>query len=157
MFDSHGTPRQSQPIHRLTTEDTGAIVQYITALDRPELYDRFLRVVTPVQIADHYARIDWANTIILGWRLDDGICALAEVILHDGPAGLQAEIALTVRRGWRGRAIGEQLLVAAVAAAGARNAARCLLVVRLGDDASAIVRRLGGTVDFATGFASLAP
>jgi GNAT superfamily N-acetyltransferase len=155
MSCSNPAAQNLHPIYRLTADDTQAIVQYITGLDGPELWDRFLRNVTPAQVSDHYAAMDWANTIVLCWKLDDGICALAEVILHDGPAGRQAEIALTVRCGWRGRTIGEQLLAAAVAAASERGAARCVLVVRLGDDTSAIVRRLGGTVDLAAGLATL--
>jgi GNAT superfamily N-acetyltransferase len=149
------SPQQHPAIGLLTAENTSSIVSFIGSLDSAELWQRFLRTVTPAQVHDHYAAIDWANSIVLAWRAGDGICALAEVMLYDGAAGREAELSLTIRAGWRGRGIGELLLPAAVAAATQRGALRCVMVVTPGDCVTPVVRRLGGQIDPGTGLAIL--
>jgi GNAT superfamily N-acetyltransferase len=150
------TSAQQHPsIGVLAAEDTGSIVNFINGLDSPEQWQRFLRTVTPTQVHEHYATIDWANSIVLAWRTSDGICALAEVMLYDGTAGREAELSLSLRPGWRGRGIGELLLSAAIAAATERGAVRCVMVLTAGDDATPILRRLGGRIDPDTGLAIL--
>ncbi len=150
MFDATETAAQTGPfpIHRLGRHDAVRLTGFVAALDSHARHLRFDRLMTPAMLQAHYEALDWSRTVVLAWGIGPAIRGIAEAHLYTTPKGLEAEIALCVAQGWRGRGIGQLLAARALAAAAGRGAWRSVMLLPPRDQAHArLARSLGATID----------
>lgn len=154
MFDTPEITAEaaSYPICRLQRRDAGRIAGFVTALDHDTLHLRFGRFMPAEAIQAHYAGLDWSGAVLLTCEIGSEICGVVEVYPYPAPAAagpdaIEAEIALVVAQGSRGRGVGRLLLASGLAAAARCGAVRSTMLLAPQDHALArLVRRLGFTV-----------
>lgn len=144
------------PIRRLHRQDAGIVASFVATLDDEALQMRFHGFITPKMVRAHYDALDWENAILTAWVTDGAVRGLSEALLYHTPAGLEAEIALCVDRGWTRRGIGQILVARAAAEAALCGANRSIMVIAPGDcEHNEAARHLGATFNARHGFAVL--
>lgn len=83
---------------------------HLLRLDRADRHMRFGCTVSDAVIEQHCLRLEWRNTIVIGF-FEDGQLRAASEMRHDGqPFPRRAELAFSVERGWQSRGIGSELM-----------------------------------------------
>lgn len=135
--------------------DAGRIAAFVTGLDRDTLHLRFGRFMSAAAIHAHYAGLDWNRAVLLTWNVGSEIGGVVEVYFYPTPVAarpnsIEAEIALVVAQGSRGRGIDRLLLASGIAAAARHGAVRSTMLIPARDHALApMARRLGFMTDAA--------
>jgi len=87
---------------------------HLLRLDRADRHLRFGGTVTDAVIEQHCLRLDWRNTLVLGWFEGGDMRGASELRTAGTPFPKRAELAFSVERPYQGRGIGQELMTRAL-------------------------------------------
>lgn len=94
---------------------------HLLRLDRVDRHLRFAGTVADAVIEQHCHRLDWRNTIVIGWFVDGELRGATEMRTAGRPFPKRAELAFSVERSYQGRGVGTELMRRALTIAGNRG------------------------------------
>jgi len=132
--------------------DAAEIEQHLLRLKADDRYSRFHGRAGDEHIRSYVAGLPWSTHSAIGAFESGRLVGIAEIAYDKPFLPKVAEIAVSVDRALRTRGVGRELIERAVRAAAWRGASHCTLhFMHTNPSIPRIVRRLGGTVDFAEG------
>ncbi len=132
--------------------DAGEIERHLLRLNAEDRYSRFHGRAGDEHVQRYVARLPWPSHSAIGAFEQGRLVGIGEIAYDKPFLPKVAEIAVSVDRSLRTRGVGRELIERAVRAAAWRGAGQCTLhFLQTNPAIPRIVRRLGGTVDFAEG------
>ena len=132
--------------------DAGEIEQHLLRLNAEDRYSRFHGRAGDEHVARYVARLPWSTHSAIGAFEHGRLVGIGEIAYDQPFLPKVAEVAVSVDRTLRTRGVGRELIERAVRAAAWRGATQCTLhFLHTNPSIPRIVRRLGGSVDFAEG------
>jgi GNAT superfamily N-acetyltransferase len=95
---------------KLLPTEMGRYCDHLKRLDAVDRHLRFAGTATDAVIDQHCLRLDWHDTLVIGWFEDNELRGAAELRTEGTPFPQKAEAAFSVERGWQGRGIGAELI-----------------------------------------------
>ena len=94
---------------------------HLLRLDRADRHMRFAGTVSDEVIEQHCLKLDWHNTIVIGWFEDGELRGASELRTAGTPFPKRAELAFSVEAAYQGRGIGYELMSRALTIASNRG------------------------------------
>lgn len=131
---------------RLHEVDIHFIMEHFMGMDDADRRSRFHGCVSQWSIEEHYRKLDWKHSILLGCFHDGKLVGMSEAIFETNE---KAEISVSVDSRFRSGGMGRDLVRYAAEIAIIRGAKNSDLYYVMGTLAiPRIVKSLGGTIDF---------
>ena len=83
---------------------------HLLRLDRTDRHLRFAGTVSDEVIEQHCHRLDWHNTLVIGWFDNGDLRGASELRTAGTPFPKRAELAFSVETPYQGRGIGHELM-----------------------------------------------
>jgi GNAT superfamily N-acetyltransferase len=132
--------------------DAGEIERHLLRLNAEDRYSRFHGRAGDEHVRRYVSKLPWATHSAIGAFERGRLVGIGEIAYDKPFLPKVAEIAVSVDRTLRTRGVGRELIERAVRAAAWRGADQCTLhFLHTNPSIPRIVRRLGGSVDFAEG------
>ena len=132
--------------------DAGEIERHLLRLNAEDRYSRFHGRAGDEHVRRYVSNLPWATHSAIGAFEQGRLVGIGEIAYDKPFLPKVAEIAVSVDRSLRTRGVGRELIERAVRAAAWRGADQCTLhFLHTNPSIPRIVRRLGGSVDFAEG------
>jgi GNAT superfamily N-acetyltransferase len=112
---------------KLPPSDGAAYRDHLLRLDADDRRLRFAGGLAEAAVRAHCARVDWFSSVLLGC-FEDGVLRGVAELRFAAPPAREAELALSVERGWQGRGIGGELLARIRVVAGNRGVRRLTML-----------------------------
>jgi len=136
--------------------DAGEIERHLLRLNAEDRYSRFHGRAGDEHVRRYVSSLPWATHSAIGAFEQGQLVGIGEIAYDKPFLPKVAEIAVSVDRTLRTRGVGRELIERAVRAAAWRGADQCTLhFLHTNPSIPRIVRRLGGSVDFAEGEAMI--
>jgi GNAT superfamily N-acetyltransferase len=132
--------------------DAAEIEQHLLRLNAEDRYSRFHGKAGDEHVRRYVAGVPWSTHAAIGAFADGRLVGIGEIAYDKPFLPKVAEVAVSVDRSLRTRGVGRELIERAVRAAAWRGATHCTLhFLQTNPSIPRIVRRLGGSVDYAEG------
>jgi len=95
---------------KLTPADAPEMTRHLLRLDPQDRRCRFHGGVSDAMIEEHVARLDWLRTSAIGFFQGGALRGMAELAFQRIWMPREAELAVTVERGWQKRGVGTELV-----------------------------------------------
>jgi hypothetical protein len=116
---------------RLISTDVSLYCEHLLRLDGDSRYARFSGFLSDASIRSHCARIDWRNTMVIGFFRDGQLRGAAEIRYEAKLFPSSAELAFSVEKAFQGSRIGSGLMKRTLAILGNRGVAQAHVVCLL--------------------------
>jgi len=122
--DRHRTVTRSRAvsIRKLLPSEAGALSKHLARLSAEERLFRFMGSLDAASVRTHCRRIDWLQTVVVGFFEGGVLRGSAEVHVADNRFPMSYELAIAVETAWQEHGVATQLLHRALVIARNRGA-----------------------------------